>query len=83
MQNNDVNVYSKEYWKEWIKRAGVRAVKTAAQTAVAMLPVAAAISEVNWMSVAGTAALAAVTSLLTSLAGLPELKKTGETNGTN
>lgn len=61
-------------WKLWLKAAGIRAVKTMAQTAVAMLPVAATITEVNWLTVAGTAALAGVTSLLTSLAGLPEVQ---------
>ena len=60
--------------KLWFKAAAVRALKTVAQTAVAMLPVAAAIQEVNWLTVAGTAALAGVASLLTSLAGLPEVK---------
>ena len=64
----------KSYWKQWLKAAGIRAVKTMAQTAVAMLPVAATITEVNWLTVLGTAALAGVTSLLTSLAGLPEVK---------
>lgn len=61
--------------KAWLKAAGVRAVKTMAQTAVAMLPVAASITEVNWAMVLGTAALAGITSLCTSLAGLPELKE--------
>ena len=60
--------------KKWWKAAAVRAVKTVAQTAVAMLPAAASIEEVNWITVAGTAALAGVASLLTSLAGLPEVK---------
>ncbi len=64
------------YWKLWLKAAAVRAVKTMAQTAVAMLPAAASIEEVNWITVAGTAALAGVASLLTSLAGLPEVKGT-------
>ncbi|WP_276855454.1 holin [Enterocloster lavalensis] len=59
--------------KKWIKAAGVRAAKTMAQTAVAMLPVAATITAVDWQTVAGTAALAGVVSILTSLAGLPEL----------
>lgn len=62
----------------WLKAAAIRAVKTMAQTAVAMLPAAATIQEVDWLVVAGTAALAAIASLLTSLAGLPELK---DTNG--
>ena len=61
--------------KKWWKAAAIRAVKTMAQTAVAMLPVAATITEVNWITVAGTAALAGVASLLTSLAGLPEVKE--------
>lgn len=60
--------------KKWWKAAAVRAVKTVAQTAVAMLPMAATITEVNWLMVAGTAALAGVASLLTSIAGLPEVK---------
>lgn len=63
------------YWKLWLKAAAVRAVKTMAQTAVAMLPVAATVAEVNWLTVAGTAALAGIASLLTSLAGLPEVKE--------
>lgn len=57
----------------WAKAAAVRAVKTVAQTAVAMLPVAATISEVDWLAVAGTALLAGLASILTSLAGLPEV----------
>ena len=59
-------------WKSWFKFAGVRALKTFAQTTVAMLPAAAVITEVNWAAVLGTAALAAVASLCTSLAGIPE-----------
>lgn len=59
--------------KKWWKAAGVRAVKTVAQTAVSMIPVAVSITEVNWIAVVGTAALAGVTSLLTSVAGLPEV----------
>ena len=61
--------------KKWLKAAGVRAVKTVAQTAVAMIPVAATIKQVDWITVAGTAALAGVVSVLTSLAGLPEVKE--------
>lgn len=60
--------------KKWWKAAGIRAVKTVAQTAVAMLPVGLMIQEVNWLMVAGTAALAGVASLLTSVAGLPEVE---------
>lgn len=61
--------------KQWWKAAGIRAVKTFAQTAVAMLPVAATISDVQWWTVLGTAALAGVASLLTSVAGLPEVSE--------
>ena len=61
-------------WMEWMKKAGIRAVKTMAQTAAAMLPAAATITAVEWKTVAGTAALAGVASLLTSLKGLPELE---------
>ena len=60
--------------KKLLKAAGVRAVKTVAQTAVAMIPVAATIQQVDWLTVLGTAALAGVVSILTSLAGLPEVK---------
>lgn len=58
----------------WAKAAGVRALKTMAQTAVAMIPVGVSITEVGWVGVAGTAALAGILSLLTSVAGLPEVK---------
>ena len=64
----------KRNWFEWLKKAGLRAVKTMAQTAVAMLPAAATITAVDWQTVVGTAALAGVASLLTSLKGLPELE---------
>lgn len=60
-------------WKAWARAAGVRAVKTFAQSAVAMIPAAATITAVDWKVVIGTAALAAVGSFLTSIAGLPEL----------
>ena len=62
-------------WKKWLQLAGTRAIKTVAQTAVALLPAAASITAVDWKVVAGTAALAGVSSLLTSLAGIPEENK--------
>ena len=65
---------NKTYWKNWVKAAGVRAVKTVAQTAVATIGTAAAVGEVNWTLVASASALAGMLSLLTSVAGLPEVK---------
>lgn len=61
-------------WKTWLKAAGVRAVKTVAQTAVATIGTSAVLGDVNWMMVASASALAGVLSLLTSVAGLPEIK---------
>lgn len=61
--------------KKWFKAAGVRAVKTVAQTAVAMIPVGVGIQEVGWLTVIGTALLAGVVSMLTSVAGIPEAKE--------
>lgn len=68
----------KSYWKDWIKAAGVRAVKTVAQTAVASIGVAAVLSEVDWLAVASASILAGLLSLLTSVAGLPELDERRE-----
>ena len=64
---------NKEYWINWAKAAGVRAVKTIAQSAIAAIGASAMISEVDWAVVASTAVLAGVVSVLTSIAGLPEV----------
>ena len=64
------------FTREWWHAATIRALKTMAQCAVAMLPAAATISAVDWQTVVGTAALSGVVSLLTSIAGLPEVKTT-------
>ncbi len=60
-------------FKDWIKAAGIRAIKTVAQTAVATIGTAAVLGNVDWVMVASASALAGVVSLLTSIAGLPEL----------
>lgn len=65
----------KKNFVKWIKAAGIRAIKTVAQTAVAMIPVGISIAEVGWGAVIGTSLLAGLVSILTSVAGLPELKE--------
>lgn len=65
----------KKNFLKWLKAAGIRALKTTAQTAVAMIPVGISINEVGWGAVIGTALLAGVASILTSVAGLPEIKE--------
>ena len=67
----------KIFTKEWFAAAGIRALKTVAQTAVASIGVTAMIHEVDWVVVGSTAALAGVLSLLTSVAGLPEIEREG------
>jgi hypothetical protein len=64
----------------WFKAAGIRAIKTVAQTAVAVIGTAALLDEVNWIAVLSASALSGVLSLLTSIAGLPELKSNEEAN---
>ena len=65
---------SKEYWMNWAKAAGIRAIKTVAQTAVATIGTSALLTEVNWTMIVSASLLAGVVSILTSVAGLPELK---------
>jgi hypothetical protein len=65
-------------WKSWFKCAGIRALKTMAQTAVAAIGTAYAFNDVNWLAVGSATLLAGVLSLLTSTAGLPELTDTTE-----
>lgn len=65
----------KRNWKVWLKAAAVRAVKTVAQTAVAIIGTSIVIQSVDWMLVASASVLSGVVSMLTSIAGLPEVKE--------
>lgn len=62
-------------WTKWFKAAGIRALKTVAQTAAATIATAAVMSDVNWLMVGSASLLAGILSLLTSVAGLPELEE--------
>ena len=64
-----------KHWKIWIKAAAVRAVKTVAQTAVSMIGVGAVMSDIDWVMVGSASLLAGILSILTSVAGLPEVKE--------
>lgn len=66
---------------DWIKAAGIRAVKTVAQTALSLISVGAVMSEIDWGMVASASVVAGIYSLLTSVAGLPELNAETETEG--
>ena len=65
-------------WKAWLKAAGVRAVKTIAQTAIATIGTSVAMGDVNWIMVGSASLLAGILSLLTSVAGLPEVPEVPE-----
>lgn len=66
------------FTKQWLKAAGIRAIKTVAQTAIATIGTSAVLDEVNWVMVASASALAGILSLLTSIAGLPEVEEKEE-----
>lgn len=66
------------FTKQWLKAAGIRAIKTIAQTAIATIGTSAVLDEVNWIMVASASALAGILSLLTSIAGLPEVDEKEE-----
>ena len=65
----------KDYFKRWIKAAGIRALKTVAQTAIGVIGPSAALGDVNWIRVASASGLAGILSLLMSIAGLPEVEE--------
>lgn len=67
-----------QFTKEWFKAAAIRALKTVAQTAIATIGTAAVIGQVDWILVGSASLLAGILSILTSIAGLPEVKKTEE-----
>ncbi len=71
------------YWKAWAKAAGIRAVKTMAQTAVGVIGAASVLGGVDWAMCGSAAVLAGVVSILTSIAGLPEVDAAGEEEGSD
>lgn len=72
--------FTKEYLKAWVKSAGIRAIKTISQTAIATIGTTAVLSGVSWKVVISTSILAGVLSVLTSVAGLPEVSTEEEEN---
>lgn len=68
---------TKSNWKEWLKCAGIRAIKTVAQTAVATIGTAMALGDVDWKLIISSSVLAGIVSMLTSVAGLPEVSTAG------
>ena len=68
----------KNNFKKWVKCAGIRAIKTVAQSAIATIGTSAVLDEVNWLVVLSASALAGILSILTSIAGLPEVKEGNE-----
>lgn len=68
----EIGEYMKDNFKYWLKCAGIRALKTLCQTAIATIGTSATIGEVNWIMVGSTSLLAGILSILTSLAGIPE-----------
>ena len=68
-------IENNEQFKRWLKASGIRAIKTVAQTAIATIATSELINDVNWLIVLSASALAGILSLLTSIAGLPELKQ--------
>ena len=73
----------KTNFKQWLKAAGIRALKTVAQTAVATIGTSAVLGDVNWVMVVSASALAGLLSLLTSVAGLPEVDNSETDAGTD
>lgn len=67
--------------EKWLRAAGIRALKTICQTAIATIGTAAVMSQVNWVAVISASVLAGILSMLTSLAGLPELEEEQEAEG--
>ena len=68
----------KQYWLKWAKAAAIRSIRTFSQTALSMITVGFALKDINWIEVASISAVAAVYSILTSVAGLPEVDDTIE-----